>query len=140
MNRYVAYSICNLKYSIPNEITIIFHNESSYDYHFIIKELEEEFLGQFTCLDGNTEKYIIFLIPKEKVTRISKNGEEITDYNSLIAQDLWQIPHQIFLIILLKKFIKLNVNMDMIIKNVEHAGLNTKIASFALNIQTLKTI
>ena len=55
-------------------------------------------------------------------------------------QDLWQTPDQIFLIILLKKFLKLNVNMDMIIKNVENAGLNTKIASFALNMQTLKTI
>ena len=64
--RYVACSICNLKHSIPNEITIIFHNESRYDDHFIIKELAEEFLGLFTCLDENTGKYIIFLIPKEK--------------------------------------------------------------------------
>ena len=30
--------------------------------------------------------------------------------------------------------------MDMIMKNVKHAGLNTKIASVALNVQTLKTI
>ena len=36
-------SICNLKYSVPKEIFIVFHNGSSYDYHFIIKELAEEF-------------------------------------------------------------------------------------------------
>ena len=29
-----ANSICNLKYSIPKELVRIFHNESSYGYHF----------------------------------------------------------------------------------------------------------
>ena len=43
---------------------------------------------------------------------------DLTDYNLLIAQDLWPAHYQILLIILLKKFIKLNVNMDMIIKNM----------------------
>ena len=38
--RVAAHSICNLKYSIPNEIPIVFHNRSNYDYYFIIKELE----------------------------------------------------------------------------------------------------
>ena len=32
-----AYSICNLKYSIPKKIPIISHKWSNYDYHFIIK-------------------------------------------------------------------------------------------------------
>ena len=40
--RGAAHSICNLQYSVPKEICIVFHNESSYDYHFIIKELREE--------------------------------------------------------------------------------------------------
>ena len=54
------------------------HNGSNYDYHFIIKELAEEFKKQFTCLGENTEKYITFRVPIEKdVTRIDKNGEEI---------------------------------------------------------------
>ena len=34
-----AHNICNLKYSVPKEIPITFHNGSNYDYHFIIKEL-----------------------------------------------------------------------------------------------------
>ena len=36
--RCAAHSICNLKYSLPKEIRIVFHNGSNYDYHFIIKE------------------------------------------------------------------------------------------------------
>ena len=43
--RGVAHNICNLRYKIPNEIPVIFHNGSTYDYHFIIKELAEEFEG-----------------------------------------------------------------------------------------------
>ena len=40
----------NLKIIIVylKKITIAFHNGSSYDYHFIIKELAEEFEKQFT--------------------------------------------------------------------------------------------
>ena len=40
-----AHSICSLKYSITKEITIVFHNGSNYDYHFIMKEQTEEFEG-----------------------------------------------------------------------------------------------
>ena len=47
-----------------------FQNGSKYDYHFIIKELEE-FKKQFICLEENTEKYITFTVPIEQ--RIYKN-------------------------------------------------------------------
>ena len=64
-----------------------------------------------------------------------------TDYNLSIAQDLWQDYYQILLlIILLKKFIKLHVNMDMKIKNKKPKGLRTNTASVVLSIQTLKII
>ena len=43
-----AHSICNLKYSVPKKILTVFRNGSSYDYHFIIKELAEELKKQFT--------------------------------------------------------------------------------------------
>ena len=39
-------------------------------------------------------------------------------------QDLWQIHHQILSIIFLKEFIELNVNMDMMTKNVRLVGSN----------------
>ena len=38
-----AHDICNLRYKIPKEFPVVFHNGSTYDYHFIIKELAEEF-------------------------------------------------------------------------------------------------
>ena len=41
--RDAAHSICNLKYSVPKRIAIVFNNGSDYDYHFIIKELAEVF-------------------------------------------------------------------------------------------------
>ena len=54
--RGAAHSICNLKYSMLKKIPIFFHNRSNCDYHFIIKELAEEFKKQFACLGENTEK------------------------------------------------------------------------------------
>ena len=77
--RGAAHSICNLKYSVPEKIPIAFHNGSNYDCHFIIKELAKEFRKQFICLGEITKEYITFAVPIEKeVTRIDKNGEEIT--------------------------------------------------------------
>ena len=38
------------------------HNSSTYDCHFIIKELAKEFKGQCECLGENIEKYITFSI------------------------------------------------------------------------------
>ena len=43
-------------------------------------------------------------------------------------------------IILVKEFIKLNVNMSMVMKNVELVKINTKIVTGALGTQTLKMI
>ena len=37
--RGAAHNIRNVRYKIPKEIPIVFHNGSTYDYHFIIKEL-----------------------------------------------------------------------------------------------------
>ena len=39
--RDAKHSICNLKYSMPKEITIIFRNVSNCDNHFIIKKLAQ---------------------------------------------------------------------------------------------------
>ena len=75
------------------------------------KSLAEESNKQFTCLGENSEKYITFtVLIEKKVTRIDKNGKKIqkiylTNYNLLIAQDLWQAHYQILLIIFLKEFI-----------------------------------
>ena len=57
--REAAHNICNLRYNTPKEISVVFHNGSTYDYHFIIKELAiEKFKGKLECLGENKEKYI----------------------------------------------------------------------------------
>ena len=62
---------------MPNEILVVFHNGSNDDYHFIIKELANEFQGQLECLGENTEKKKKFSVPIEKqVTNIDKDGNE----------------------------------------------------------------
>ena len=75
--RGAAHDICNLRYKIPKKIPVVFHNGSTYDYHFIIKELVEEFEGEFECLGENTEKYITFSVPiKKEITKIVKDGSD----------------------------------------------------------------
>ena len=48
--RGAAHNVCNLTYKVLKEIPVVFHNGSTYDYHFIIKELDKEFEGNFDCL------------------------------------------------------------------------------------------
>ena len=79
-----VHSICNLKYSVPKKIPIVFHNGSKYDYHFIIKELAEDFKKQYTCLGESSAKYIIFTVQEVKGT--DKTGEQITKNISYILQ------------------------------------------------------
>ena len=55
-----AHDICNLRYKKPKEIPVVFHNGSTYDYHFIIKQLSKQSDGQFECLRENTKMYITF--------------------------------------------------------------------------------
>ena len=75
--RGAAHDICNFSYKIPKEIPVVFHNGSKYDYHFIIKNLAEEFEGEFECLGENTEKHITFSVPiKKEITKIDKDGND----------------------------------------------------------------
>ena len=76
--RGAAHNICNLRYRIPKEIPIVFHNGATYDYHFIIKELVKEFDGNFECLGENTEKYIMFSVPIKKEIENKNKIIEIT--------------------------------------------------------------
>ena len=75
-DRGAAHNICNLRYKVPKEIPLVFHNSSTYDYRLIIKELVKEFEGNFECLGENTEKYIIFSVLIKK--KIENKDLEIT--------------------------------------------------------------
>ena len=70
-----AHSIANLRYKTPKEIPVVFHNGSTYDYHFIINKLAKEFYGQLECLGENSEKYITFPVP---ISKELDNGKTVT--------------------------------------------------------------
>ena len=75
--RGAANNICNLRYKTPREISVVFHNGSTYDCHLIIKQLAEEFEGPFECLGENTVKYITFSVPiKKQITKRDKDGND----------------------------------------------------------------
>ena len=76
--RGAAHSICNLKFNMPNEIPVVFHNGPNYDYYFIIKELANEFEGQFECLNLKVlpEKEAL---PEKEEFYSNLNLEDITD-------------------------------------------------------------
>ena len=42
--RSTAHNICKLKYSVPKEISTVFHNGYNYDYHFITKKVNKRIL------------------------------------------------------------------------------------------------
>ena len=61
-----AHSICNIRFNVLNEIHIVVHNRSKYDYHLIMKELASESKDKFGCLGEYTEKYKTFSFQQKK--------------------------------------------------------------------------
>ena len=99
--RGAAYDICNIRCKTPKKIRAVFHNSSTYDYHFIIKELAEEFEGQFKCLGENTEKYITFSVSIKKELDNGETSEYKLKFIDKIL-DLSQVDYQVLLINFLK--------------------------------------
>ena len=64
-----------LKIQNTKKNPVIFHNSSTYDYHFIIKQLAIESKGEFECLGENSEKQMTFSVPIKKK---HDNGKTIT--------------------------------------------------------------
>ena len=57
--RAAAHSKCNLNYKVPKDVPIIIYN-ASYDTHFVINELAEEFKGELDSIGENMEKVYYF--------------------------------------------------------------------------------
>ena len=67
-----------LKFNVPNESPVVFHNGSRYNYYSIIKELASRFEGKSEYLRENTENFKTFSVPIEKeVTKIDKDGNKV---------------------------------------------------------------
>ena len=62
---------------MPNKIPVVFHEGSNSDYHFIIKELANEFESSFECIGENSEIYKSFSVPiKKEVVKIDEDGNK----------------------------------------------------------------
>ena len=61
----------------------------------------------------------------------------LADCNLLIVQDLWSSHNPILLIILLKEFKKINVNINRKIKKCESCGFKCKDCDCSLEYTTL---
>ena len=48
--RGASHAVCNLRFNVPNKISIVFQKGWNCDYDFIIKELANEFDERFDCL------------------------------------------------------------------------------------------
>ena len=97
-------------------IHAVFHTGSTYDCHFVIKELAEEFEGQFECLGENTEKYLTVLMPIKKEL---DNGKKSTykikfiDSFTFMFSSLSNVVDN-----LLTEFTILNVQVATLIVNI----------------------
>ena len=62
---------------MTNEIPALFRNGSNYDYHFVIKDLSNEFEVQIEPLEKNTVKYKPYWgsIEKENI-KLNKDGNK----------------------------------------------------------------
>ena len=65
--RGAAHSICSLWF---NEIPDVFHSGSNYDYHFMIKLLENKFDKQFKCLGKKQKNTKVFLLKQKKIRKV----------------------------------------------------------------------
>jgi len=66
-----AHSNCNLNYKYLHCVSVIFHNLSGYNAHFIIKKIATVYEGQVDLLPITKEKYISQYI-SQKMLKISK--------------------------------------------------------------------
>ena len=65
---------------MPNDIPAVFHNSANYYYHSIIKQLENQFEGEFECIGEVKEKYKTSSVPIKKETmKIDKDGNKTVD-------------------------------------------------------------
>ena len=118
--RGAAHNICNLRYKVPKEIPVVFHNGSTYDYHFIIKELVKEFEGDFDCLGKNTEKYITFSVALKK--KIENKNLEITYKIKFIDSFRFMLS-----------------SLSKLVDNLSEGILNNKCADCKCNLDYIKT-
>ena len=106
VNTEVLYiALCNLKYSSPKEILVVFHNGSNFDYNVITKELGKEFEEDIHGLRENNKNYKDFSYPiTRELVKMDRKLQKtyLTNYDLLKVQDLCLAHYQTLLLISLK--------------------------------------
>ena len=121
--RGAAHSIYNLRYKIPREIPVVFHNGSTYDYHFIIKQLPEKFKSSIECLGENTEKYITIPVS------IKKEYDNDDDNDKTVTYKLKFIDSYRFML----------SSLPSLVDNLSEINKKTPIDEFIDNIRSIVT-
>ena len=68
---------------MPDAIPVVFYRVSSYDYHFIIKVLANQFQAEFECCRESKKMYEkIFILIRKEITKIDKEGNESVTFIS----------------------------------------------------------
>src|SRR6218665_576416 len=75
--RGAAHNSCNLNYTLPKFVPVVFHNLSGYDSHLFVKKLRGGNGEKIKCIPNNEEKYISFS-REVVVDKFSKKNKEIT--------------------------------------------------------------
>ena len=110
-----THDICNLRYETLKEIPVVFHNRSNFDYHFVMKQMAEEFEGQFErekCLGENTEKWTTFSVPIKKENESCRT----VTYKIKLIDSVRLMP-----IILPKDFTKINAETLIVVLNARQS-------------------
>ena len=90
------HSIFNLKYSVPKKIPIVFQNGFNYDFHFIMKELAEEFKKTIYLFRRKHWKiHNLYSSNRKRSYEIDENGEEITKHLSYISSSLSNLANNL---------------------------------------------
>ena len=63
--RAAVHNICNLKFNVPNEISVVFRNGSNYDYYFNHKRISKRVWGKIWISKEKYKKYKTFSAPTE---------------------------------------------------------------------------
>ena len=111
----------------------MFHNGSTYDYHFIINQLAKEFDSQLECLGKNTEKYITFSVPIKKELNDGKTSTyklRFIDSFRFVSTSLSSLAHN------LSGFTTENVDIKAV--NLTVILLRLKIVNYITNATNVK--
>ena len=106
---------------------MVFHNGSTYDCKFIIKEFGKELEDQFECLGENTEKYITSSVPIKKEF---DNGKTITYKIKFIDSFRFIAHYQVLLIVYQRVFITQNIKNKIHIVTLKEL----KMQNYVLNV------